>query len=160
MGQVMPRLPAGVEYVDAAYVTRRLEAAGTTLMCLPANGTAPAALKAAWPEIVRSALEISTFPDGHPRPPRPSAQAITAMDEAFTWLALLGNGAVQTKRLLWMRLMIWPMSDKHLFSWRKIAKSTGLHRDVLTLRHARGIDRIVTRLNCQDWKPLPGSDLP
>jgi hypothetical protein len=154
-------LPPGVGYVDTAYVKARLEAAGKCLMALPAHGTAPAAVRSAWPQIVRSVWEAyDATRDGPMRPPRPSAAAIDAMDEAFGWLTLLGDKAVETKRIIWLRLMIWPLSGKHLWPWRKAAAAVGLHRETLELRHGRGIGRIVTRLNCPGWKEPPGGGLP
>jgi len=160
-GVTAPCLPDGLDHVDTAYVTARLEAAGATLMALPAHGAAPAGIRSAWPDIVRSVWDAyKAERQGLMRPPRPSGAAIDAMDEAFAWISLLGPQAIHSERLIWMRLMVWPLSGKHRFSWRKIAEITGLHRDVLVLRHRRGIERMVTRINCPSWRPPSGSDLP
>src|ERR1700734_1419122 len=99
-------LPAGLEFVNAAYVQRRLDGAGKTLVSLPATGTLPAKYKVAWPEAVQAITGVRDFdPDAVGVISRPSAAAITAMDEAFRWVALAGDGAVQTKRLIWLRLL-------------------------------------------------------
>ena len=155
------RLPDGLEFVDKAYVKRRLEDAGKTLMALPAHGTSPAGLRSMWPEIVRSVWDAyDASRDGPMRPPRPRAAAIDAMDEALQWIVLLGDQAVETKRIVWLRLLVWPLSGKHVWPWRKLQDKIGLHRETLELRHSRGIDRIVTHLNCPGWREPPHSSLP
>jgi len=154
------RLPDGLEAVDREYVTVRLEEAGRTLMALPAHGTAPAGMRVAWPEIVRSVWDAYDWTGAPVRPPRPTGAAIDAMDEAFGWIPLIGAQAVETKRLVWLRLLLWPLSGSHVWPWARLAKVIGLHRDTLMLRHGRGIDRIVTRLNVPAWVERPGAELP
>jgi hypothetical protein len=157
---LIPRLPNGLEYVDACYVKARLENAGATLLSLPATGTAPSRYKVAWPEMVQAVWDAYK-PDGDdPRLPVPSAQAITAMDEAFQWIPLVGEHALQTKRLIWLRLLVHPLSEKHLWGWRKLERMTGLHRTTMALRHSRGIDRLVTRLNNPAFVERSGNALP
>lgn len=147
-----------LDYVDAAYVAARLEAAGRTLLSLPASGTTPAKARAAWPEIVRAAQDV--YASERLRPPVPSARAITDMDEAFTWIALLGPQAIETKRVVWLRLLVSPINGKHLWSWRRLQEALGLHRETLTIRHGRGVDRITTRLNYPRWQGTEASRLP
>ena len=150
--------PGGLEYVDAAYLKTRLEEAGQTLLALPGTGTRPSQYKVAWPEMVQQVWEAAKSDEDEARYPVPSAAAITSMDEAFRWIPLIGEHAVQTKRLIWLRLLVRPMSEKHLWSWRKLENRLGLNRETLALRHARGLDRMVTRLNCPDWKqPVDGA---
>lgn len=161
MNQIAPiRLPDGMEYVDAAYVVARLEEAGKTLLCLKVHGTRPAGYRVAWPEMAKTILEARDPEDQDTRFPVPSAAAITAMDEVFPWVALVGERAVYTRRLIWARMLVHPLKDRHVWSWKRLEKSLGLSYETLRLRHGRGIDRIITRLNDPGFREKPGGGLP
>ncbi|PPQ30578.1 DUF6362 family protein [Rhodopila globiformis] len=152
--------PADV--IDADYVKVRLEEAGACLLALPSRGTLPAGYRTAWPEIVRAVEAwFSAVADGPQRPPAPSPRKISEMDEVyFTWLPLVSPGAVQTRQLLWLRSLVNPVNDKHLWPWRRLQDRLGLNRETLARYHSNGIDRIVTKLNNPDWKSSMGSELP
>jgi hypothetical protein len=151
--------PDGAPF-DRLFVKAHLAAAGGTLIALPATGTMPSRYRVAWPEIVRSVEDLAEKIEGDDgRPATPTAQAISEMDAAIAWVALLGN-ATQTRRLVWLRLMVNPLTDRYIWSWRKLEDRIGLNKDTLMRRHANGLDRIVTRLNHPDWRWSPADDLP
>ena len=150
------RLPVGMEYVDAPYVTRRLEEAGKVLMCLRVSGCRPADYKVAWPAIVQ---EVFTAMDMEDVPlPEPHSAQVTAMDEAFAWIALVGD--IKMRRLIWLRLLVHPISDRYKWTWRALEKIFGLDHQTLKARHGRGIALIATKLNQPDFRELPGGSLP
>ena len=152
------RLPDNLEYVDAPYVIGRLEKAGQTLIALPGTGTRPAAYRVMWPEFWTAVEDMAAAEKT--RYPVPSAAAITAMDEAFRWIELIPLASIRTRQLILLRLLVQPISDKHVWSWRKLEGRFGMGKDALILRHGRGIGRIVTLLNMPDFIPLPGESLP
>lgn len=146
-------LPPGLPFYTVEYVLARLELAGSTLIALPGTGCLPAGMKSNWPDFARQAIEAYGYTEARVRPPVPRARAITEMDEAFAWVGLVDD--VRTRRLLLLRALVDPITDRHRWSWRRLDSSFGIHRDTLRLWHGRGIGRIVTRLNDPSWRPPP-----
>ena len=70
---------------DAELVIRRLEEAGAALLALPGSGWSTR-LRGSSLEIVRTAMESYGWTTKRIRPPIPSAERITRMDEALAWI--------------------------------------------------------------------------
>ena len=147
----------------AEYVRGRLDAAGLCFSRMACARILPAGLKAAWPAVVRA------FEDMWPDPDkvliiRPSAAAITEMDvvmfNADSWLTLLGEQAVQTRRLFWARLMFHPLKERPKHSYKQLERVFGLDKDILKHRFMTGVERITYRLNSPSWIEPRGSHLP
>ncbi len=73
---------------DAELVTYRLEDAGAALLALPGTGWSTR-LRSSSLEIVRTAIESYGWTATRIRPPVPSAERITRMDEAMAWISLI-----------------------------------------------------------------------
>ena len=69
-------------------IVARLERAGATLLALPSKGYTTHLRQMRF-DIVHTALEAYGWEAPALRAPAPSAAAISAMDEAFGWLALI-----------------------------------------------------------------------
>ena len=108
-------LAAGAELVIA-----RLEEAGSTLLVLPQTGYSTK-LRSGSLEIVRSALETYGSSDRQIRPAVPSAAQITRMDEALAWITLIPRERHVLRRIVGARALVNPMTERHLFSWRRLA---------------------------------------
>ena len=131
----------------AGYVKARFELAGRTLMALPWAGCFPAGITCLWPEVA----------GGEPRRyDVPATAAITQMDEAYRWIALISDAdperLIAMRKLVLCRSLVFPDKEpddpeRYKFSWRSLQRTTGLHRDTLIDRWGRGIDLIVGRLN-------------
>jgi hypothetical protein len=130
----------------APYVEDRFERAGRVLMALPWIGCYPAGLTCFWPEI------SGDVPRRWAVPPQ---YEITRMAETYDWVRLIADPdparLIMIRRLVLMRSLVKPDSPQeepdYKFSWRKLVRMTGLHRDTLITRWGEGIDRIVGRLN-------------
>ena len=124
----------------AAYVEARLEDAGRALMALPWAGCFPAGIRTLWPEVAET--DASRWDP-------PSSRAISEMDEAYRWCALIAD--TEQRRLVLMRSLVFPDSPpdapRYKFPWRELRRITGLHSDTLMARWGRGIDTIARRLN-------------
>ena len=130
----------------ADFVTARLEEAGRTLYCLPRSGGAPK-LRTASYDIVRSAAEIAVGDtSSRIRLPVPSSSRIDAMDEAFGWLSLIPQDRYVLRRLVGARALVDPTTDRHLFSWRRLAGMMGADHRAVPKWHAEGIGLIVAAL--------------
>ena len=131
------------ERFDAETVILRLEQAGKTLLALPGKGCFPAQEGSSWPAVVHAAVEAYGYGEVEMRPPVPSAQAISQMDEAFRWIGLIPDSQRSHRRIVWMRLMVHPVRDHHLWSWRRIGRAFGWDHRAIQRWHAEAIDMIV-----------------
>lgn len=128
-------------------VLARLDAAGETLMALPARGCFPASWGSSpvWLQIPAGAAV--------PRFPRPAGRAITLMEEVYLrWIPLLpGESEHQRaiKRLVLLRTLNWPMSergDPHVWSWRRLGEEFHTNDKTAAARFGRAVDWLAWRL--------------
>ncbi|WP_428485970.1 DUF6362 family protein [Rhodopila sp.] len=134
---------------DANYVTATLEAAGKTLLALPGCGFSPG-LSAGGLDVVRNAIEAYGWTELPIRPPVPRARAISEMDQALRWLSLIPNDRYVLRRIVGARLLVHPVTDRHLFTWRRVGKVLGCDYRAIQRWHAEAIDLIVRALHARN----------
>jgi len=127
-------------------VTYRLEEAGETLLALPGTGYSTR-LRTSSLEIVRTALENYGWSETRVRPPVPSSSKITRMDEALAWISLIPQDNYVLRRIVGARCLVSPVTDRHLFPWRRLAAALGADHKAVQRWHAQGIAIIVAALN-------------
>ena len=132
--------------VDADYVVRRLEEAGATLLALPGTGWTTR-LRTSYIEIVRTALESYGWSEARIRPAVPSADRISRMDEAMGWIGVIPLDRYVLRRIVGARSLVHPVSDRHLFSWRRLAAALGADHKAVQRWHGQAIEMIVAALN-------------
>lgn len=140
--------PSGLaegEVVDAAWVTARLEEAGRTLLALPGSGYTTK-LRTSSLDIVRTAMEAFGGEVGRARPPVPSAAHITRMDEALGWIPLIPQDRYVLRRIVGARCLVSPVTERALYSWRKLGGLLGADHKAVQRWHAQGIALLVTLL--------------
>ena len=144
---VLPRPASPDGYaIDADYIVYRLEEAGATLLALPGTGWTTQ-LRTSSLEIVRTALEAYGWGEARIRPPVPSAEKITRMDEAMGWIPLIPLDRYVLRRVVGARSLVHPVTDRHLFPWRRLGKALGADHKAIQRWHAQGIGMIVAALN-------------
>jgi hypothetical protein len=141
--------PDGDGEVDAQTVIYRLEEAGRTLLALPQTGYSTKLRTSALDMLCRA---IEQEPAAAPettrlRPAIPSASRITRMDEAFAWVSLIPRDRYVIRRIVGCRALVGPITERHLFSWRRIGKLLGADHKAIQRWHAQGIDMIVAAVN-------------
>ncbi len=142
--QPLNRVPT---VIDAETVIARLEEAGHTLLCLPRTGPTTA-LRQTRHQYVAEALEAYAATDeSRPRPPVPPANRITRMDQALSWIQLVPADKLALRRIVGCRCLVSPLTGRHLFSWRRLARLLGADHKAVQRWHAIGIDTIVAVLN-------------
>ena len=134
--------------IDAETVIQRLEGAGRTLMALPAGGYSTK-LRTFTLDIVRSAMEGYGLDQARARPAVPSASSITDMDIALTWVGLIPQDRYVLRRVVGARSLVNPLTDRHIFPWRRLGAALGADHKAVQRWHAQGIDIIVAALNGQ-----------
>jgi hypothetical protein len=126
-------------------IVARLEDAGRVLLALPMRGPSTE-MRTGHPEVVHEAIEAYGWNAAVGRPAMPSARQITRMDEALTWLALIPAERMAFRRVVGRRMLVHPLNDRHLYSWRQIGRELGISHHTAESWHAQGIDAIAFRL--------------
>lgn len=142
----VPRGSSGGGPADAEYVICRLEEAGMSLLALPHVGWTTN-LRSSSLEIVRTAVEAYGWTGSRIHPPVPSAEKITRMDEAMAWLLLVAEDRYVLRRVVGARSLVHPITERHLFPWRRLGTALGADHKAVQRWHAQGIDMIVAALN-------------
>ena len=140
------RTTAADPTLDADYVVYRLEEAGATLLALPGTGWTTR-LRSSSLEIVRTALEAYGWTEARIRPAVPSAGKITRMDEALGWIPLIPVDRYVLRRVVGARSLVNPLTDRHLYPWRRLGVALGADHKSVQRWHAQGIGMIVKALN-------------
>lgn len=147
--------------VDAEYVLYRLEEAGRTLLALPNVGPTTR-LRTSRHDIVQSAIEAYGWQnvDQRVRPAIPSHAHVTRMDEALDWIPLIPRDRYVLRRIVGARALVSPVTERHLFSWRRLATLLGADHKAIQRWHAQGVDLIVTTLNATQNAPRSAKSTP
>jgi Domain of unknown function (DUF6362) len=131
---------------DAELVIYRLEEAGAALLALPGTGWSTR-LRSSSLDIIRTAIENYGWTTNRIRPPVPSAARITRMDEALSWIPLIPLDRHVLRRIVGARSLVHPITERHLFPWRRLAAALGADHKAVQRWHAQGVDLIVSTLN-------------
>jgi len=134
--------------IDADFVVYRLEEAGATVLALPGTGWSTH-MRSSSIEIVRTAMESYGWSATRIRPAAPSSEKITRMDEAMGWLALIPKEKYVLRRVVGARSLVHPITDRHLFPWRRLGAALGADHKAVQRWHAQGIDMIVKGLKAR-----------
>lgn len=133
-------------HLDSTTVIARLEEAGRTLLALPSGGYSTR-LRSFNLEVVRSAMEAYGWDAGRLRPGIPPAATITRMDAALQWIALIPQDRYVLRRIVGARSLVHPLTDRHMFPWRRLASVMGADHKAIQRWHAQGIALIVAALD-------------
>ena len=131
--------------IDAAWVISCLEQAGMTLLALPGTGWSTR-LKTSNLEIVRTAAESYGWSEQRLRPPVPSAARISEMDEVLGWISLIPLERYLLRRIVGARSLVHPLTEKHLFPWRRLGAVLGADHKAIQRWHKEGIAIILKAL--------------
>jgi len=131
---------------DAETVIGRLEAAGAALLALPGTGWSTK-MRSSSLEIVRVAIEGYGWTNKRIRPPIPSAAQITRMDEALGWISMIPIDRYVLRRIVGARSLVHPITERHLFPWRRLGTAIGADHKAVQRWHAQGIELVVAALN-------------
>jgi Domain of unknown function (DUF6362) len=141
---IQPATTSGYD-IDADFVVYRLEEAGATLLALPHSGYSTR-LRTSSLEIVQTALDAFDWSEARIRPAVPSADKITRMDEALAWILLIPVDRYVLRRVVGARSLVNPVTDRHLFPWRRLGKALGTDHKAIQRWHAQGIGMIIAAL--------------
>ncbi len=138
--------------IDAAFVVYRLEEAGATLLALPGTGYSTR-MRVGHLEVVPSVAEAYGADRGRVKPPTPSAARISRMDEALGWIALIPADRRVIRRIVGARSLVSPVTERHLFSWRRLGEVVGADHKAVQRWHGQGIDMLVGAVAALSRRP-------
>jgi hypothetical protein len=93
--------------------------------------------------VVQAAAEAYGATAARVRPPVPSASRITRMDEALGWIPLIPRDRYVLRRIVGARCLVSPVTERHLYSWRRLGALLGADHKAVQRWHAQGIDMLV-----------------
>ncbi len=128
-------------FADAKALQIRLEEAGETLLLLPQRGYTTRLRTSTW-NVLDEAAEAYAAQPARLHLPVPSAAKITRMDEALSWLPLIPDDKYVLRRLVASRMLVSPLTGRHLFPWRRLATHKAIQR-----WHGQGIDLLLSAVN-------------
>jgi len=135
--------------VSADDIILRLEEAGATLLAMPNTGPTTRMRQMRF-DVVQTAMEAYGWETERVRAPAPDAAAISAMDEAFGWLALVPEAKFVLRRILGARALIHPLTRRHLFPWRRLGTVLGADHKSVQRWHRDGIDLLLAHFMKMD----------
>lgn len=132
-----------MEKITPEYIQHRLEEAGATVLALPPDTPN---LQDASTQIIRAALESYGWDNGRIRPPQPDNVKIERMKEALGWLQLIPQDRYVLRRVVGARSLVHPITDRHLFPWRRLSAALGADHKAVQRWHAEGVGMICRML--------------
>jgi len=135
-----------IAFADAKALVVRLEEAGETLLGLPHRGHSTRLRTSTW-NVLDDATEAYGNHPARLHLPVPSAARITRMDEALGWLALIPDDKYVLRRLVASRMLVSPLTGRHLFPWRRLATLLGADHKAIQRWHGQGIDLLLGAVN-------------
>ena len=76
-----------------------------------------------------------------------AADRIDRMDEALGWIPLIPRDRYVLRRIVGARSLVSPVTERHLFTWRRLGSLLGADHKAIQRWHAQGIAMIVAALN-------------
>ncbi|MDE1905826.1 MAG: hypothetical protein KGH75_05180 [Rhodospirillales bacterium] len=122
-------------------VVERLEEAGAAMLAMPSRGYSTG-LRMTKLDVVHTALEAYGWEGRKMKPPAPTAEMVTRMDEAFGWLTFIPEKQYVLRRIVGARALVHPLTGRHVYAWRKLAEILGADHKAVMRWHGQAIKLI------------------
>jgi hypothetical protein len=121
-----------------------LEAAGRTALSMPKGRYGPSESVTMNIDVVHEVIEAYGW-NVIPLKLRPSAMEISQMEEAFEWLRMIDHKVI--KQIVALRALNHPITERYLYSWRRLGRTVGADYKSVQLWHRNGIKIIFEGLD-------------
>lgn len=125
-------------------IIARLEDAGRVLLARPSGGYSTR-LRTSNLDVVRD-FQAYGWTGERPRVPVPSSIRITWMEQALQWVQFIADDQLQLRRIVGLRMLVHPLSNRYLYSWRNVGEKLNINHQTAKSWHGRGIALIGSRL--------------
>ena len=129
---------------DLSEVKMWLEWAGATLLSMPISSPTPRGPRVAWPEFAQDARNAYGYTASTMRAPLPRSREIDLMDDILALISIVGD--TKTRRILHLRALVTPVSNRYVYSWVKLAVMFNSDRRAVAYIHTKGLREIATVL--------------
>lgn len=137
-------MSADGQEITAEYVIGRLQEAVLTVRALP-GAVGPKRLSAqSYGYVAELCDDVAPGTELMIRASAPDREAIGRMDEALPWLSLIKT--VAGRRIVSLRAVVHPLTERHRHSWASIARMIGCDARAVQRWHATAIGEIVEAL--------------
>jgi hypothetical protein len=143
MGIALSQPQASTQILTEDEVRLWLEWAGSKLLAMHITSPYPREPSAAWPAYVQEAIVAYGYSNIRLRPPQPTKLEIDLMDEILYLPSLAQD--VTTLRILQVRSLVTPVSNRYLYSWTKIAHLLHSDKRNIQRKYRNGLGEIVIR---------------
>lgn len=152
MSQVVSTVSTASGDDDARFIVASLEEAGATLLALPDRGYTTG-VRSGMPDVVHDWWDIYGWPTAVAsiRPPMPSADRIDRMECAFQWVRYIPDDRYVLRRIVGARCLVHPVTERHLFPWRRLGVVLNADYRAVQRWHAEAIDLIVAALRRREF---------
>jgi hypothetical protein len=65
------------------------------------------------------------------------------MDEALGWITMIPKDRYVLRRIVGARSLVSPVTERHLYSWRRLGEVLGADHKAVQRWHGQGIDMLV-----------------
>lgn len=98
-----------------------------------------------WPDYVQEAWDVYGRHAVIKNRMRPSIGMLNDLDLVLDWIPLLSE--VHYRKVLGYRMLIWPDTDRYVYSWRKIGDKMHRHHQTVKNWHEEGLVKLARKLN-------------
>ncbi|MDE1895937.1 MAG: hypothetical protein KGH91_02555 [Rhodospirillales bacterium] len=127
--------------MTAEEIVERLEEAGAAMLAMPSRGYSTG-LRLTKLDVVHTALEAYGWEGRKMKPPTPTADMVTRMDEAFGWLHFIPEKQYALRRIVGARALVHPLTGRHVYAWRKLGEMLGADHKAVKRWHEQAIKMI------------------
>jgi hypothetical protein len=76
----------------------------------------------------------------------PDSSRVSRMDEAYGWIALIPADRYVLRRIVGARSLVHPLTERHLYPWRRLGTALGADHKAVQRWHTQGIALIAEAL--------------
>ncbi len=147
MPDCTPHVPEIADLYDAELVMARLADAGRTLMALWVRGVRPAGYGSGMPEYGHDVEDLRDQMPDLDKVDQPASREVTEMDRVLEWVRLIPDTKVHWRRVVGLRMLVNPRTDRPVMSWKRIATELRSEPKMVENVWYAGVDLIVVGLN-------------
>ena len=126
-------------------IVERFEEAGGAMLAMPSRGYSTG-LRMTKLDVVHTALEAYGWEGRKMKPPAPTADMVTRMDETFGWLLFIPEKQYVLRRIVGARALVNPLTGRHVYAWRKLGEILGADHKAVKRWHGQAIKMILDGL--------------
>jgi hypothetical protein len=140
----LPEPPPPSASIDPSEIKEWLEWGGAKLLSMKLPPAAPQGYRSFWPDYPTDAGTAYGYTPNRLRAGTPTGKEVDLMDEVLKLPSLIAD--IPIRRIVNARALVAPVSNRHLYSWTKIAFMLHSSPRRVVLLHRKGLREIALRV--------------